>query len=211
LFSGGCAHCGSENQADICDCQSNFTGVAFPRGPKSPKLQKSAEIQDRQSGERKPNLLGRYGFFCNNGRMQDVKDTRRAHVRIAFDGRVFKSFRGHQARERFENEVRVLRYLEERGCPFVPVVLETNPDELLLVTSNCGKIVENIGMEKMEALHKELHQYGVRHGDWDMRNITYSQQLGRFCIIDFEFASILDDPTHVSPVPMPPAVKAEDQ
>jgi tRNA A-37 threonylcarbamoyl transferase component Bud32 len=143
--------------------------------------------------------------------MQDVKDTRRAHVRIAFDGRVFKSFRGHQARERFENEVRVLRYLEKRGCPFVPVVLETNDADLLLVTSNCGKIVENIGAEKMEALHKELHKYGVRHGDWDMRNITYSQQLGRFCIIDFEFASILDDPTHVSPVPMPAAVNADEK
>jgi hypothetical protein len=26
-----------------------------------------------------------------------------------------------------------------------------------------------------------------------MRNVTYSQQLGRFCLIDFEFASLLDD------------------
>jgi tRNA A-37 threonylcarbamoyl transferase component Bud32 len=143
--------------------------------------------------------------------MQDVKDTRRAHVRIAFDGRVFKTFRGHQARERFENEVRVLRYLEERGCPFVPVVLETNPEELLLVTTNCGKIVENIGAEKMDALHRELHQYGVRHGDWDMRNITYSQQLGRFCVIDFEFATMIDDPNHVSPVPMPGATAPEEK
>lgn len=142
--------------------------------------------------------------------MQDVKDTRRALVRIAFDGRVFKSFRGHQARERFDNEVRVLRYLEKRGCPFVPVILETNPEELLLVTTNCGKIVENIGAEKMKSLHQELQSYGVRHGDWDMRNITYSQQLGRFCIIDFEFATILDDPTHVSPQPMPPAKKQEE-
>jgi tRNA A-37 threonylcarbamoyl transferase component Bud32 len=135
--------------------------------------------------------------------MQDVKDTRRAHVRIAFDGRVFKTFRGHQAHERFVNEVRVLRYLQSRGCPFVPVVVEADEDALLLVTTNCGKIVENISPEKMAALHEELQRFGVRHGDWDMRNITYSQQQGRFCVIDFEFATILDDPTHVSPVPMP--------
>lgn len=141
--------------------------------------------------------------------MQEVKDTRRAHVRIAFDGRVFKTFRGHQARERFENEVRVLRELEARGCPFVPVVLEANAEELLLVTTNCGKIVESISPEKMESLHEELQKYGVRHGDWDMRNITYSQKLGRFCVIDFEFASLLDDPTHVSPIPMPVQKKEE--
>jgi tRNA A-37 threonylcarbamoyl transferase component Bud32 len=137
--------------------------------------------------------------------MQEVKDTRRAQVRIAYDGSVYKQFRGHQARERFENEVRVLRYLESRGCPFVPKLLRADPEELLLVTTNCGKIVQTISPEKMESLHRELQEYGVRHGDWDMRNITYSQNLGRFCVIDFEFASILDDPTHVSPVPMPGA------
>lgn len=136
--------------------------------------------------------------------MQDIKDTRRAQVRIAYDGSVFKRFRGHQAAERFANEVAVLRFLEQRGCPFVPKIKETNPDELLLVTTNCGRRIENISPEKMAALHEELRSYGVEHGDWDPRNITYSQQAGRFCVIDFEFATILDDPTHRSPVPMPP-------
>ena len=48
--------------------------------------------------------------------MQQVKDTKRAIVRIGYDGRVHKTFRGPLASERFENEVRVLRHLEERGC-----------------------------------------------------------------------------------------------
>jgi len=135
--------------------------------------------------------------------MDEIKDTRRAKVRISYDGKVFKTFRGHQARERFENEVRVLRYLEKRSCPFVPRILETDPDQLLLVTTNSGKRIENISLEKMDSLHAELQNYGVQHGDWDMRNITYSSSEGRFCIIDFEFATILDDPTHQSPVPMP--------
>ena len=42
--------------------------------------------------------------------MQEMKDTRRALVRIAYDGLVHKTFRGHQAAERFENETRVFRY-----------------------------------------------------------------------------------------------------
>jgi hypothetical protein len=49
-----------------------------------------------------------------------------------------------QARERFEHEVRVLRYLETRGCDFVPRVLEAEPDELKIVTTNCGKRVDQL-------------------------------------------------------------------
>ena len=70
--------------------------------------------------------------------MQEVKDTQRALVRIGYDGRVHKTFRGPLARERFENEVRVLRHLEARGCEFVPRVLEADPENLYLVTTNCG-------------------------------------------------------------------------
>jgi tRNA A-37 threonylcarbamoyl transferase component Bud32 len=58
--------------------------------------------------------------------MHEVKDTQRAQVRIGFDGRVHKTFRGREAYVRFENEVRVLRYLKERGCPFVPQLLEVD-------------------------------------------------------------------------------------
>lgn len=135
--------------------------------------------------------------------MEEGKDTRRAWVRIGYDGRVSKIFRGHQARERFENEVKVLRYLEGRNCPFVPRIVECDPSRLLLVTTNCGKRVEHLSGEKKKSLFAELETYGVRHGDAEQRNITYRLSDGRFCIIDFEFATILDDPHHKSPVPMP--------
>lgn len=135
--------------------------------------------------------------------MQEVKDTRRALVRIGYDGRVHKIFRGHQARERFENEVKVLRYLEGRNCTFVPRILETDPQQLLLITSNCGKRVDHLSEQKKTSLFEELQQFGVRHEDADIRNVTYRQGDGRFCLIDFEFATILDDPSHVSPMPMP--------
>jgi tRNA A-37 threonylcarbamoyl transferase component Bud32 len=124
--------------------------------------------------------------------MHEMKDTARASVRIGYDGRVHKVFRGHQARERFEHEVRVLRYLEERGCDFVPRLLEVEPENLKMVTSNCGGRVDQLDPQRQKELFAELEQYGVRHEDRELRNVTYRVSDGRFCIIDFEFATILD-------------------
>ncbi|MEO7412003.1 MAG: serine/threonine protein phosphatase [Opitutaceae bacterium] len=124
--------------------------------------------------------------------MHEMKDTRRALVRIGFDGRVHKTFRGHLAKERFEHEVRVLRHLEERGCTFVPRLLETEPENLKLVTTNCGQRVDQLSVERQKEVFAELEQYGVRHEDRELRNITYRISDGRFCIIDFEFATLLD-------------------
>ncbi|MEM9443882.1 MAG: serine/threonine protein phosphatase [Verrucomicrobiota bacterium] len=135
--------------------------------------------------------------------MNPIKDTRRALVRISYLGEVYKTFRGHEAKERFENEVKVLKYLENRGCAFVPRLLEVSAEELTIVTNSCGKIVEQLSELKRKSLFDELESYGVRHEDAVMRNVTYRQQDGRFCIIDFEFATILDDPEHKSPVAWP--------
>lgn len=126
--------------------------------------------------------------------MHSVKDTARALVRIAFDGRVHKTFRGPKAEERFANEVRVLRHLETQECRFVPRLLEVYPEELRIVTTNCGARVQHIDDERAAELFAELERFGVRHDDADPRNITYSQQAGRFCVIDFEFATILSAP-----------------
>jgi tRNA A-37 threonylcarbamoyl transferase component Bud32 len=125
--------------------------------------------------------------------MLEVKDTLRARVRMSFDGMVYKTFRGPKAEERFANEVRVLRYLQERGCPFVPPLVSWNPEKLEIVTQSCGSRVQHLDKERADALFAELEGYGVRHDDQDMRNITYRQRDGRFCIIDFEFATILDE------------------
>lgn len=127
-----------------------------------------------------------------------MKDTRRARVRIGYDGKVHKTFRGHQAKERFEHEVRVLRHLEERGCPFVPRLLESNPEELSIVTTNCGSLVDHMGEARQKEIFAELESYGVRHEDPFLRNITYRPSDGRFCVIDFEFATLLDGENPIS-------------
>ena len=131
--------------------------------------------------------------------MREAKDTARALVRIGYDGLVHKTFRGHHAKERFENEVRVLKYLERHGCPFVPRVLEAEAESLKMISTNCGTRVERLPEDKIKQLYAELEQYGVRHEDPFVRNITYRASDGRFCIIDFEFATILEDGSGLTP------------
>lgn len=124
--------------------------------------------------------------------MQEIKDTLRATVRIGYDGRVHKTFRGPKAEERFANETKVLRYLEKRECPFVPRLLEADEAALKIVTTSCGVRVERMDDERLKELFDELEKYGVRHDDAELRNVTYRQTDGRFCLIDFEFATILE-------------------
>ncbi|MEM0968571.1 MAG: protein phosphatase 2C domain-containing protein, partial [Verrucomicrobiota bacterium] len=69
-------------------------------------------------------------------------------------------------------------------------------ETLTIVTSNCGSPVERMGKEKMRSLFSDLEEnFGVVHDDPFLRNITYSVELGRFCIIDFELAQVLDLPS----------------
>ena len=123
--------------------------------------------------------------------MLQVKDTLRATVHLSFDGRVFKTYHGPDAEKRFANEVKVLRHLEARGCGFVPRLLEADPERLRIITTNCGSRVDHLDADRTRSLFAELEPFGVRHDDPDMRNVTYRQSDGRFCVIDFEFATML--------------------
>lgn len=125
--------------------------------------------------------------------MLQVKDTLRSTVRVSFDGRVEKTYHGPDARQRFDNEIRLLRYLESRKCNFVPRLLEDYPAKLRIVTSHCGTRVEHLDADRTRELFAELETFGVRHDDPDIRNVTYRQSDGRFCIVDFELATILDE------------------
>jgi len=131
--------------------------------------------------------------------MKELKDGIRSLVRIDFKGHVHKQFRGTDRDKRFENEVKVLKALEERGCENVPRLLEHDPETLTLVTTNCGAPAPLVTAEKANALFNELEElYGIRHDDPEPRNVTYSPQLGRFCLIDFELSEILPEPVKPS-------------
>lgn len=124
--------------------------------------------------------------------MHEIKDTQRATVRIGYDGRVHKHYRGPLAKERFANESKVLKYLQAKGCDFVPQLLEEDEAELYIVTTNCGRMVEKISGEKEASVFEKLETYGVRHDDAFARNITYDARRGCFCVIDFEFSVIVE-------------------
>jgi tRNA A-37 threonylcarbamoyl transferase component Bud32 len=127
--------------------------------------------------------------------IEPLKDGLRSHVRIDFYGHVHKRLRGTGAEERYATEVAVLKVLEERGCPYVPKLIEEHPEELYFVSTNCGKPADQISKAKADKLFAKLErEYGIRHLDAEPRNITYSDKLGEFCIIDFELAEILPPP-----------------
>ena len=121
------------------------------------------------------------------------KDSPRAHVRHRSDGTVCKKLRGPDAKERFENEVRVLRYLESKSCPYVPRLIHADPEQLELVITNCGAVVQHLSQRKFAEIFASLESYGVRHDDPALRNVTYRASDGCFCVIDFELATIIED------------------
>jgi hypothetical protein len=75
----------------------------------------------------------------------------------------------------------------------VPRLLGVDEKIPRIITSNCGTRVERIDEKRARELFAELEKFGVRHDDADPRNITYRFADGRFCLIDFEFATILPE------------------
>ena len=73
--------------------------------------------------------------------MLTVKDSPRARVRFRSDGAVCKKFRGDNAKERFANEVRVLRFLESKLCPFVPRLIQADSNALQITITHCGAAI----------------------------------------------------------------------
>jgi hypothetical protein len=120
-----------------------------------------------------------------------VKDTLRSTVNLTFDGRVIKMYHGADALARFDRETKILRHLEARGCNFVPRLLEADREKIRIITTNCGSRVEHLDEARRRELFTELEKYGVRHDDPDMRNVTYRQSDGRFCLVDFELATLI--------------------
>jgi tRNA A-37 threonylcarbamoyl transferase component Bud32 len=123
--------------------------------------------------------------------MREVKDTVRSVVHVGYDGRVRKTYRGTDAAKRFQTEVKILKLLESRGCPFVPRLLSADEPTLTITTSNCGSPAESITEAKAKEVFAALEEFGVRHDDPFPRNITYDHVSGQFCVIDFELAEVL--------------------
>ena len=120
-------------------------------------------------------------------------DRPRARVRLRSDWSICKQFRGVNARERFENEIRVRRFLELKLCHFVPRLIHTDPKLLEVSITHCGAAIEHLSPRKLAEVFASLESYGVRHEKPAIQNLTYRASDGCFCVIDFEHASIIDE------------------
>src|ERR1051325_9509859 len=94
-----------------------------------------------------------------------VKDPLRATVHLTFDGRVIKAYHGPKAEERFAQETKVLKFLENRGCPFVPRLLEADSARLRIITTNGASRVDHLDNNRRNKIFADLEKYGVRHDD----------------------------------------------
>ena len=121
-----------------------------------------------------------------------VKDTERSCVCRAFDGFVHKQYRGHHARQRLENEVKVLEHLRSRNCLFVPRLVDIDRRGLVIVQTNCGVAVQRLDDQRLQQLFDSLLEFDVLHGDRELRNVTYRAADGNFCVVDFELATIVE-------------------
>ena len=130
--------------------------------------------------------------------MKPLKDGIRSLVRIDFQGNVHKYFRGTDADKRCQREVLALQTLAQRGCDFVPILIEYDYEKNYLCTTNCGSPAPHVSRKKADSLFEILEtKYGVRHDDAEPRNITYDDKAGKFCVIDFELCTILEAPSKV--------------
>ena len=124
--------------------------------------------------------------------MEVLKDDERSIVHVMDDGNVHKQFKHideEDTLKRFNNEVNVLRFLEEKGCDFVPRLIDVNEDELSIVMTHCGGGVNRLSNKRFQEIFKKLETYGIRHHDMRFPNITYKNR--KFFVIDFEKSSFI--------------------
>jgi len=86
----------------------------------------------------------------------------------------------------------IVRSLEDAGAPVGSQII-SNAGTVREFGQQQSVAVYLDGVSLPDEVYAELEEYGVRHDDAEMRNVTYRQSDGRFCLIDFEFATILPD------------------
>ena len=128
--------------------------------------------------------------------MRNLKDGIRSLVKIDFYGNVHKYFRGTDKEKRFTNEIRILKASNNVAVNMCPAT--SNPTRvsstllpatvaLQLQISQRKKPRKSFVISKKNMVSATMIRFP--------RNITYDPNEGRFCVIDFELATLLDDPS----------------
>ena len=98
-----------------------------------------------------------------------IQNNARAVVKIdKTNGIVEKNFLGDDednVRDRFETEIKILKYLESKGCDFVPKLIEFDEESFFVKTSYMGESLGEIDIAEHRKIHDRLIAFGVTHND----------------------------------------------
>lgn len=115
-------------------------------------------------------------------------------ISFTSDNKVIKRFIGEKNKNLFENEVKVLRFLEEKGCDFVPKIISVDSENTAVVMTHCGTRLKDPNIGIIRQLFFDLEsKYRVKHGDPCVVNVLYNSSNNKLYIIDFEVSTIINN------------------
>lgn len=98
--------------------------------------------------------------------MTIIKDTERSLVKLDKDkGIIEKTFVGNNAKERFENEVNILKHLDNKGFYNCPKLLDSDPENFVVTQTYVGEKLGEIDIAEHRNIHNRLIAFGVTHND----------------------------------------------
>ena len=98
--------------------------------------------------------------------MTIIKDTERSLVKFYKDkGIIEKTFVGNNAKERFENEVNILKHLANKGFDNCPELLDSDPENFVVTETYVGEKLGEIDIAEHRKIHNRLIAFGVTHND----------------------------------------------
>ena len=98
--------------------------------------------------------------------MTIIKDTERSLVKLDKNkGIIEKTFVGNNAKERFENEVNILKHLKNKGFDNCPELLDSDPENFVVTQTYVGEKLGEIDIAEHRKIHNRLIAFGVTHND----------------------------------------------
>jgi len=98
--------------------------------------------------------------------MTTIKNTKRSLVKLDKEkGIIEKTFVGDNAKERFENEVNILKHLANKGFDNCPKLIDSDPENFVVTESYVGESLGEIDIAEHRKIHNRLIAFGVTHND----------------------------------------------
>ena len=98
--------------------------------------------------------------------MKIIENTERSLVKLDKDkGIIEKTFVGYNTKERFENEVNILKHLKNKGFDNCPELLDSDPENFVVTQTYVGEKLDEIDIAEHRKIHNRLIAFGVTHND----------------------------------------------